>query len=403
MKIVYINSLYSPLIEGGAEISLKLIVEGMKSLGHEVVVLSLMPEKGLKKEQVDGVTVYRAGLQNAYWPYSKAKKNKLSRLAWHYRDQSNEAMAKVVEEIIDTEKPDIVSCHNLAGWSAAVWTPIHKAGIPIVQVLHDLYLLCPNSNMFKNEQTCENQCFSCKLLRNNHAEASQQISAVVGISNSILQRFIDFGYFANASKNIIYNTRTVPAPKLKFPRQAGQPIRFGYLGTLSKVKGLEWLIEQFKKLDFNASLSIAGKGDTAYEQHLKEISSDSSTAFVGYVNSTEFLADIDVLVVPSLWEEPLGMVAIEALANHVPVIANKRGGLQETVKDGVNGLYCYDNKPDSLSKAMNKLYENPELYNQFSTDARASVASILDADRMIAEYESVLMQALQRPKLEVSK
>ncbi len=403
MKILYINSLYSPLIEGGAEISLKLIVEGMKSLGHEVAVLSLMPENGLKKEMVDGVTVYRAGLQNSYWPYSKAKKNKLSRLSWHYQDQSNESMAKVVNDILTTEKPDVVSCHNLAGWSASVWNPIHQAGIPIVQVLHDLYLLCPNSNMFKNEQTCETQCFSCKLLRSNHAEKSKQVSAVVGISNSILQRFISFGYFQIASKNIIYNTRTISDPPAKEARKEKQSIRFGYLGTLSKVKGLDWLIRQFQKLDFDASLSIAGKGDKVYENQLKELAKDSNIEFVGYINSTEFLAEIDVLVVPSLWEEPLGMVAIEALANHVPVIANKRGGLQETVKDGINGLYCYDSQPDSLSAAMRLLYENPEQYNQFSQAARASVASILDADRMIGEYESVLKQALDKPKFETSE
>lgn len=403
MKILYLNSLYSPLIEGGAEISLKLIVEGMKSLGHEVAVLSLMPEKGLKKELVDGVKVYRAGLQNGYWPYSKTKKNKLARLAWHYRDQFNESMAEVVKQVLDLENPDIVSCHNLAGWSAEVWKPISEARIPIVQVLHDLYLLCPNSNMFKNEQTCENQCLSCKLLRSNHAEKSMQVSAVVGISNSILQRFMDFGYFENASKNIIYNTRTVPNPPPKAPRKSEQPMRFGYLGTLSKVKGLEWLIEEFKTLDFDASLSIAGKGDKAYEKHLKGLSPGAAIDFVGYVNSTGFLADIDVLVVPSLWEEPLGMVAIEALANHVPVIANKRGGLQETVKDGVNGLYCYDSAPNSLSAVMRQIYFEPELYNQFSQAARESVASILDADRMIAEYEAVLKKALKKPKTAVSK
>ena len=403
MKILYINSLYSPLIEGGAEISLKLIVEGMKSLGHEVVVLSLMPEPGLQKEHVDGVKVYRAGLQNGYWPYSKTKKNKLVKLNWHYQDQSNEKMARVVKTILDAEKPDIVSCHNLAGWSAAVWEPIHNAGIPIVQVLHDLYLLCPNSNMFKNEQTCENQCLSCKLLRSNHAEKSTQVSAVVGISNSILQRFIEFGYFSNASRNIIYNTRTIPNPPPKTPRKSEQPIRYGYLGTLSKVKGLEWLIEQFKTLDFEAKLSIAGKGDAQYEKHLKEISSGANIEFVGYVNSTEFLAEIDVLIVPSLWEEPLGMVAIEALANHVPVIANKRGGLQETVKDGVNGLYCHDSEPGSLSAVMRQIYFEPQLYNQFSQAARESVASILDADRMIGEYESVLKHALKKPQSAISK
>lgn len=403
MKILYVNSLYSPLIEGGAEISLKLIVEGMKSLGHEVVVLSLMPEKGLHQNKVDGVKVYRAGLQNSYWPYSKAKKNKLARLNWHYQDQSNEKMSSVVEEVLEIEKPDIVSCHNLAGWSAEVWKPIFESGIPIVQVLHDLYLLCPNSNMFKNEQTCENQCFSCKILRSNHAEKSKVVSAVVGISNSILQRFIDFGYFSNASKNIIYNTRTILNPSSKPPRKSEQPIRFGYLGTLSKVKGLEWMIEQFKILDFEASLSIAGKGDRTYEKYLKDLSSGAAIEFVGYVNSTEFLSEIDVLIVPSLWEEPLGMVAIEALANHIPVIANKRGGLQETVKDGINGLYCFDHSPDSLSAAMRHLYFEPDLYNQFSKAARASVASILDADRMIREYEAVMKKALKKSQTSNSR
>ena len=97
------------------------------------------------------------------------------------------------------------------------------------------------------------------------------------------------------------------------------------------------------------------------------------------------------------------MVAIEALANHVPVIANKRGGLQETVKDGVNGLYCHDSEPGSLSAVMRQIYFEPQLYNQFSQAARESVASILDADRMIGEYESVLKHALKKPQSAISK
>lgn len=395
MKILYLNSLYSPLIEGGAEISMKLIVEGIQSRGHEVIVLTMMPEKGLKKENIDGVTVYRAGLHNSYWPYSTGKQNKLSRLAWHAKDQSNASMAKVVKEIVELEKPDLVCCHNLAGWSAGVWEPIHEAGIPIVQVLHDLYLLCPNSNMFKNEQTCKTQCLSCTLLRNNHPKKSKQVSAVVGISNNILQRFVDFDYFENASKHIIYNTRTIDNPSPRAARKPDQPIVFGYLGTLSRVKGINWMIEQFKKLSIPASLKIAGKGEENYENELTELARGTDIEFVGYVNSTEFLSQIDVLIVPSLWEEPLGMVAIEALANHVPVIANKRGGLQETVQDDINGLYCYDKNPDSLGEAMLKLYNQPDKYNQFSAKARESVASILDKNRLISEYEEVYKSTLQ--------
>lgn len=394
MKILYINSLYSPDIEGGAEISLKLIVEGMKARGHQVVVLALSLTQGLKSEQIDEVTVYRAELKNSYWPYSKTKKNTLSKLAWHFKDQSNAQMADLVSEILDREDPDIVSCHNLAGWSAAVWKPIAQRGVPIVQVLHDLYLLCPNSNMFKNEQSCEVQCLSCKVLRMRHAELSSQVAVVVGISNNILQRFLSFGYFSKATTHVIYNTREIPLSPFPEKRQKNQPIRFGYLGTLSKVKGLEWLIEQFNLLNFDASLHIAGKGEKTYEKHLKELADNAQIQFVGYVDPNDFFKTIDVLIVPSLWEEPLGMVAIEALAHHLPVIANKRGGLQETVKDGVNGMYCYDQDPNSLGDVMQKFYDHPKLHYSFSQAARQSVGPILDSNRMIGEYELVIKNTL---------
>jgi glycosyltransferase involved in cell wall biosynthesis len=394
MKILYINSLYSPMIEGGAEISLKLIVEGLKSRGHEVVVLSLSPDPGLKEDIVDGVKVYRAGLKNSYWPYAKEKPGKLSRLGWHVTDRVNTDMGEVVKHILEKEKPNIVSCHNLAGWSVSAWDSIHALGIPIVQVLHDFYLLCPNSNMIKGNIPCTKQCTSCKVLRLTHPHKSKKVNAVVGISQNILSRFTDASYFKNAGKYVIYNTRAIEEPAPKLPRKKNQKLIVGYIGTLSPIKGVEWLIDQFKTLGFSANLLIAGKGEIKFENKLKKAATGHSIEFLGYQNSQEFFAKIDVLVVPSLWQEPLGMVAIEALANHIPVIANKAGGLQETVQDRVNGLFCYAHRPESLGEALTKIYLEPEHYNEMSAVARKSVEDILSADRMISEYESVLNQTL---------
>ena len=390
MKILYINSLYSPLIEGGAEISLQLIVEGLQSKGYEVAVLSLMPEEGLKEEQVNGVRVYRAGLKNRYWPYTKQRPGKLQRLSWHFKDRYNKAMRSYVNEVLQIEKPDVVSCHNLAGWSVAVWDEIRRAGIPVIQVLHDMYLACANSNMFKGDHPCERQCLSCRLLRSQHPEKSGQVNAVVGISQSILTRFTQLGYFQKAEKRVIHNTRSIPTPPAKRARKAGEPLKIGYLGTLSKIKGVEWLLDQFQSLDTNATLSIGGRGQADYEAHLKSISTKPSVNFLGQMNSNDFYAMIDVLVVPSLWQEPLGMVAIEALAHHVPVIAHKTGGLQESVVDGVNGLYCYASDPDSLGLAIVRLYNDTDLYNRLSAAARDSVADILSKERMIGEYQAVI-------------
>lgn len=390
MKILYINTLYSPLIMGGAEISLKLLVEGMQAKGFEVAVLSLRPEPGLSFDMIDGVKVYRAGLKNFYWPYARDKQPAPLRLAWHMRDHTNSAMRLYVKEVIEAEKPDVVSCHNLAGWSAAVWEEIEKHQLPIVQVLHDLYLLCANSNMHKGGSACETQCLRCRLLRTGHIARSKKVAAVVGISKNILDRFITYNYFADAEKYVIHNARLITSPGAPRTRVVGQPLRIGYIGTLSQIKGVEWLIESFKSLTVDATLRIAGKGKEDYEAHVHTLADDNRIAFVGYTKPVDFFKTIDVLVVPSLWQEPLGMVVIEALANHVPVIANKVGGMQETVMHETNGLFCNDKDPSSLTLALQRLHDDPTLYNNLSAQARSSVSEILDIDRMVSAYKGVI-------------
>src|SRR5690606_11414305 len=124
-----------------------------------------------------------------------------------------------------------------------------------------------------------------------------------------------------------------PAPSIRRHRTGGSTLRFGFIGTLSAVKGVEWLIRSFRQLGIPAMLDIAGRGKETYEEELKALAGDDARIrFRGYVQPTGFYREMDVLVVPSLWEEPLGMVAIEGLANHLPVIASDMGGLRETVR-----------------------------------------------------------------------
>ncbi|GAA4780059.1 glycosyltransferase family 4 protein [Olivibacter ginsenosidimutans] len=389
MKILYINALYSPFIQGGAEISLKTLVEGIQAAGHEVVVLSLKPDGSMTVDQEDGVKVYRAPLKNSYWPFVKTQHPKWDRLLWHVRDQHNSSMQKAVREVLAQEKPDVVSCHNLVGWSIAVWEEIKRAHLPIVQVLHDLYLLCPNSDMFKDDHSCTKQCLRCSLLRHKHRKASAQVDAMIGISQFILQRFTQHGYFEQAQKQVIYNTREIPASPLPPERQANDVFRIGYIGTLAQKKGVEWLIEQFSQVSIKASLHIAGGGKKSYEHFLRGLATDQRITFVGYVDPNTFYDNIDLLVVPSLWEEPLGMVAIEALAHHVPVIATNKGGLPETVKHEINGLICDPSEKNSLAHAIQRLYEDLPLYRTLVQQARNSVSEILDKQRLLNAYTTI--------------
>lgn len=388
MKILYINSLYSPFIGGGAEVMLKSLVEGMQKRGHDVSVLTTGQDTGLKTEKVDGIRVWRAEIKNLYWQYNSNRPNKMFRLFWHWNDRYNAKMRTYVKKVIKDEQPDIVNCHNLAGWSIAVWDEVRESGMPIVQTLHDYYLLCSRSTMYDDNKECLEQCRVCSKLRYNHAMSSKDIASVVGVSQYVIDRVCRSGYFENSRKTVIHNSCDVPIIEKK-EKKFKSGLIFGYIGTLSQSKGIEWLITQFQKHNISGSLLIAGSGQASYETYLKSLVRSDRVKFCGYMPAREFFLQIDVCVVPSLWSEPFGMVAVEANASHIPVITSGKGGLSEIVKHKENGLIVDSHDPDSLGKALRRITEDHELYQSIVNSARESVAKYIDMSRMLDSYQQV--------------
>ncbi|MBA1277641.1 MULTISPECIES: glycosyltransferase family 4 protein [Pseudomonadaceae] len=395
MKILFLHSLYAPHVGGGAEIVVRQLAEGLQGRGCDVTVLATGPETGLHEETLGGVRLYRAGLHNLYWHFTQSRPNLLLRLGWHYRDRYNRRMRLYVREVIAREQPDVVICHNLTGWSISAWDEISAAGVPIVQVLHDLYLLCPKDTMFSKGRSCGRQCGMCSAFRQHHAGASAQVAAVIGVSRFILDRVSGHGYFSQASRHVVHNSATLSESAPRTPRHNHSGLlRFGYIGTLSENKGVGWLIDQFQELSINATLEIAGRGKLDDEAQLKAKADPAKVRFVGYQNAATFMRNIDVLVVPSIWAEPFGLVAVEACAQHLPVIATNMGGLPEIIQNNLNGLLCSPADPDSLGRAMLKLYLDSGLRQRLSQQAHSSVAPFLDMERMLDQYQSILHAAL---------
>ncbi|NKQ12768.1 glycosyltransferase family 4 protein [Pseudomonas sp. SST3] len=395
MKILFLHSLYAPHIGGGAEIVVRQLAEGLQRRGCDVAVLATGPESGLHEETLGGVRIYRAGLYNLYWHYTQTRPNPLLRLGWHYRDRYNRSMRQHVREVIGREQPDVVICNNLTGWSISAWDEISAAGVPIVQVVHDLYLLCPKDTMFSKGRSCTRQCRMCSAFRQHHGAASAQVTAVIGVSRFILERVSGGGYFSRASLHVVHNSTASDDNSLSVPRQNHSGLlRFGYIGTLSENKGVSWLIAQFQELSINATLEIAGRGKLDYEAQLKAMADPAKVRLAGYQHPDDFMRNIDVLVVPSIWAEPFGLVAVEACARHLPVIATNMGGLPEIIQDNLNGLLCSPADPDSLGRAMLRLYLDSGLRRRLSQQARDSVAPFLDMDRMLDQYQSILHATL---------
>ncbi|MCD5992713.1 glycosyltransferase family 4 protein [Pseudomonas sp. CDFA 602] len=401
MKILFISSLYTPDVGGGAEIILQRTTEGLHQRGYKVAVLSTTEKPGLHVSTVNEVKVYRAGLHNLYWHFSARRPGRLLRLGWHLRDRYNASMREYVSRVLEFEKPDLVVCHNLTGWSVSAWDEITASGRPIIQVLHDFYLLCPSSTMFKKGSSCQRQCVMCKRFRKDHDQRSSQVATVVGVSRFMLDTLQAQGYFTGARGYVVHNASPIPIMEpLKAiggaaqPTPASVPLRFGYLGTLSDNKGVGWLIEQFQHLPFNATLKIAGRGQLQDEKRFRAMATSPSISFVGYQRPEDFYNTIDVAIVPSIWSEPFGMVAVEACAYSRPVIASRMGGLTEIIQDHLNGLLCSPDDPDSLGLAMLKLHQQPKLLKRLSAQARNSVASLLSLELMLDQYESIFDQTL---------
>ena len=113
---------------------------------------------------------------------------------------NNRVMCYYVRSGLIEFKPNIVITLNVTGWSTAIWGEICARKIPIIHVLHDLYLLCPTSNMFKNGSPCVNVCSQCSLMRVGFGGKSNFVSAVVGVSKFILDKHVDGGLFLKSGK-----------------------------------------------------------------------------------------------------------------------------------------------------------------------------------------------------------
>ena len=336
MKICLINTLYYPYQLGGAEKSVQIIAEGLKSIGYESFLVCTANKDYI--EYVNGVKVYYVNTNNIYWSYNAKERNKLLKPVWHFIDANNFFIRDKIDTIIKTENPDIIHTNNLAGFSDIVWVIAKKHNKKIVHTLRDYYQLCPKSTMFKKNQNCIAQCISCKILSIPKKKNSGFVDAVVGVSDFILKKHLNFGYFNNAKiKTNIFNPIYLPK---KISKTKSKNIRFGLVGIISSSKGTAYICEKFIRIkNKHLELNVYGRGESiAYKKLLEKRFNKKNVTFHGYKKNSEIYNNIDILIVPSLWNEPFGRIVPEANSYGIPVLASKKGGLPELIINGKNGF-----------------------------------------------------------------
>jgi glycosyltransferase involved in cell wall biosynthesis len=175
----------------------------------------------------------------------------------------------------------------------------------------------------------------------------------------------------------------------------------GFIGTLSSYKGCHILIQAFKQLNLpNLQLKIYGNPDhyPKYMDELHALAADNSAIeFSGTFPNYEIaniLADLDVLVVPSLWYENTPLVVYSALAAHCPVIASDFPGMSEVVLHEQNGLVFLAGDSDVLAEQLRSLANNPDLLPRLSSSCKPPKSSAEYVDELEAVYQADLAKKM---------
>jgi len=357
MKVMIFNSLYQPNIIGGAEKSIQIIAENLKKFDIEPIVISISDKE--KIYHINGVKVYYIYHSNVYWSYYSKTKKAILKPFWHFFSLYNFIILNRINKIIKEEKPDIAHTNNLSEFSIGVWKVLKRSRVPVVHTLRDYSLLCPRATLFRRNNNCEKENIICKTMLAFRRKFSRYVDLVVGNSDFILKKHIESGFFKKAKIRVIFNS--LESGKINKRKVKTNNLSFGFIGMLSPHKGIEILLEAFQGIS-NVDLHIFGRGvNQEYEDHLKDKYHSEKIRFHGFVKTEKAFRSIDVLIVPSIWNDPLPRVIYEAYSFGVPVIGSNRGGTPEIIDEDRTGfIFDPDLKEDLINK-INIFNNNPKI------------------------------------------
>jgi glycosyltransferase involved in cell wall biosynthesis len=167
--------------------------------------------------------------------------------------------------------------------------------------------------------------------------------------------------------------------------------RVGFIGRLERVKGCEYFLRAAARVATDhPSVRFVVAGHGPMERELSRLAADLGVTghvdFAGHVESAPaLLASLDVVVIPSL-SEASGLIAMEAAALGIPVVASLVGGLPETVAHGRTGLLVPPADPEAISRAISRLLDTPDLAQRMGQEGQRRADEQFGVARMVEAY-----------------
>lgn len=415
MRILHLVHQYLPDHVGGTELYTVWLTRALQQQGHEMAVFHRRSAEGsgLARREENGITIWSA------WHGRFPPTN---RLVSTFGDQP---LLHSFQQVITDFRPDVVHVEHLMGLPTQLLDFLHAQGIPYVVTLWDFWWICANAQLLTNyDQTvCAGpdrflNCAKCALARANlpqFAPALPALALPLSWRNGRLHRSLLQASQLIAPAKFVkqwYVDHGLPAAKIKVlppgldspPKPAVPPhtnFRVGYVGGLSWQKGVHVLVEAFNALPQTAELWLAGDPDFDPD-YVNQLKAAGRASFLGKLDRTavwHMLAQVDVVVVPSLWYETFVFVISEAFAMGVPVITSKLGVLAERVRHGVDGLLFPAGDTAQLVQVLQTLHDQPALLAQLRQNI-SPITTVAEHAAGVAElYAGVIYAPKQDEKI----
>ena len=336
MKVLFVSEYYPPQVMGGGEINLSLLTEALAKRSVEVTVLTSFYQEALRYEEKKGVKICR------FLKTGSKPEGILTNVQRSYTFPRS--VIKEVKCILKKEKYDLL---HFIGTSVIAAPALRNLGIPLVATIESYPALCPKGDrIFHGKEECRIRCsfasfYSCQkdskeigktkntaFLKYNpfalsyiysfHKQLQRSLPYcnLIAISTYMQKLLLQHGF----KSSVIPNAIDVQNFKI-FRKKENEIPAIVYLGSLIKSKGPHLALQAVKGLPCHFDLY----GDGSLREDLqKTIEKENIPATIHQPVPKEKVPEIyalaDMVLFPSLWPEPFGRIAIEAMGGGKPII-----------------------------------------------------------------------------------
>jgi glycosyltransferase involved in cell wall biosynthesis len=412
VRLLITSDHFPPFIGGGHRWA-ALLATGLARRGHDVTVATMWQPGTPRLEHYGSHSVPVHRLSQLRTPAPM-----LSRAAGqrHSPPFPDPITIRDLRRVIRTADPEIVLSHGWVGFSAV--PALAGTEIPFVVSAHDYGYFCPTRILLYEGSPCSGPALrKCAGCASAFYGRGRGLAAVAGVATSrrltarrmaalqSVTAFVD----DTTNRHLIEPTRrkgTVPRyivpafvdvdppgteaeVEMIVAQLPAEPFVL-FVGALRPMKGVEVLFDAYRTLRDPPPLVLMGTVEADTPKPFP-----SGALVLTDVPHAAVMAAWDralIGVVPSVWPEPLGTVAVEGISRGVPMIASVPSGMVDVLGDGV-GILVQQGDPGALALALQSLIDDPARRQELSARGRAKAAEF-DPEAVLSRYEQMLAEVI---------